>query len=246
MDMIDSEQMRLRGHEGLARHALSVPSPGLPLWKRLIDLCFILAAAPLWLPVMFVISLAIKLASPGPALFRQERIGYLGRRFTCFKFRTMRVNADTGVHQGHLHRLMDSDLPMKKLDSGGDPRLIPCGLLLRALGLDELPQLFNVLRGDMSLVGPRPCVPYEYENYTPEQRQRFEGVPGLTGLWQVSGKNRTTFKEMIAMDIYYARNKSLWLDVKIIFKTIPALISQAKELNEETRPVFRAASLERR
>ena len=116
---------------------------------------------------MLVMGILIKLVSPGPALFRQERIGYLGKRFTCFKFRTMRVNADTGIHQGHLNRLMDSNVPMKKLDAAGDPRLIPGGLFIRTLGLDELPQIFNILRGEMSLVGPRPCVPYEYENYSP-------------------------------------------------------------------------------
>ena len=97
-----------------------------------------------------------------------------------------------------------------------------------------MPQLFNVLRGDMSLVGPRPCVPYEYENYSPRHRQRFQALPGLTGLWQVSGKNRTTFEEMIDLDIRYARNKSLWLDLKILFKTLPAILSQTKQLSEES------------
>jgi len=195
---------------------------------------------------MLFVALIIRIVSPGPALFRQERVGYLGRKFTCFKFRTMVVNADTSIHQGHLNRLMDSNTPMKKLDSTGDPRLIPCGLLLRSLGLDELPQIFNVLRGDMSLVGPRPCVPYEYENYTPRHRQRFEAVPGLTGLWQVSGKNRTTFEKMIDFDIYYARNKTIWMDLKIIFKTVPAVLSQTREVTEEVRPVFRGAPLEQR
>jgi lipopolysaccharide/colanic/teichoic acid biosynthesis glycosyltransferase len=158
----------------------------------------------------------------------------------------MHVHADAGLHKGHLSRLMDSNLPMRKLDSAGDPRLIPCGLLLRSLGLDELPQLFNVLRGEMSLVGPRPCVPYEYENYTPRHRQRFRAVPGLTGLWQVSGKNRTTFEEMIDLDIRYARNKSVWLDLKILFKTIPAILSQTKQLNEESRPEFQNAQPQER
>ena len=220
--------------------------PGIPLWKRLLDLVVVVLVAPLLLPFMFLISIVIKAVSPGPALFQQERIGYLGRRFTCFKFRTMVVNADARLHQGHLNRLMDSNAPMKKLDSAGDPRLIPCGLLLRSLGLDELPQIFNVLRGDMSLVGPRPCMAYEYENYTPRHRQRFEAVPGLTGLWQVSGKNRTTFEQMIDLDIYYTRNKSLWLDLKIIFKTVPAIISQTRELKQETKQVLRNAPLEQR
>jgi hypothetical protein len=141
----------------------------------------------------------------------------------------MSVNADTGVHQGHLNQLMQSDVPMMKMDSKGDPRIIPCGRLLRASGLDELPQLMNVLFGDMSLVGPRPCVSYEYEKYLPWQRERFNTLPGLTGLWQVSGKNHTTFSEMIQLDIKYSRNKTLWLDLKIIFKTIPALVIQMWE-----------------
>ena len=220
--------------------------PGIPAWKRTLDVALIVLAAPVLLPVMFLIWLLIKCVSPGPAFFRQERIGYLGRSFTCFKFRTMIVNADTRIHQGHFNRLVDSNVPMKKLDSKGDPRLIPFGLLLRSLGLDELPQIFNVLRGEMSLVGPRPCVPYEYENYTPRHRHRFEAVPGLTGLWQVSGKNQTTFEEMINLDIYYARHKTLWLDLKIIFKTVPAIVSQTREVGEKPRALLRNLSLDRR
>ena len=219
------------------------PHHGLPLWKRALDLGCILLAAPVLFPVMLFISVLIKIVSPGPALFRQERIGYRGRKFTCFKFRTMVVNADTRVHQGHLNYLIDSNEPMKKLDAKGDSRLIPCALLLRTLGLDELPQIFNVIRGDMSLVGPRPCVPYEYESYSPHHRERFNAVPGLTGLWQVSGKNRTTFEEMINLDIEYSQTKTLWLDAKIILKTIPAIISQTKDLNEETNKSSAARSL---
>jgi lipopolysaccharide/colanic/teichoic acid biosynthesis glycosyltransferase len=141
----------------------------------------------------------------------------------------MFVDADTTMHQGHLHHLMNSNTPMMKMDSRGDPRIIPFGLFLRASGLDELPQLINVLRGEMSLVGPRPCLPYEYEKYLPWQKERFGTVPGLTGLWQVSGKNKTTFVEMIQLDIKYAKNKTLWWDLKIILMTIPALIIQMVE-----------------
>lgn len=209
----------------------------MPVWKRSLDLFCILLTAPIWLPVMLFLGILIKLVSPGPALFRQERVGFQGRRFTCFKFRTMLVNADTGVHQGHLHRLMDSNVPMKKLDAAGDPRLIPGGLLLRSLGLDELPQIFNVIRAEMSLVGPRPCVPYEYENYQPRHRHRLDAVPGLTGLWQVSGKNRTTFEEMVDLDIFYATHKTFLLDLKIMFKTIPAIITQTKEIKGDSKTV---------
>ena len=201
-----------------------------PGWKRFLDLSCILLSLPLWLPIMGLISLAIMVVSPGPILFRQERIGYRGRRFSCLKFRTMLVGADTAVHKSHLHSLMNSRAPMKKLDVAGDSRLIPLGALLRSTGLDELPQIINVLRGDMSLVGPRPCVPYEFEEYRPWQKERIKGLPGLTGLWQVSGKNKTTFEQMIHLDISYLRSKSIWLDLGIMLKTVPALLQQVKEL----------------
>ena len=118
---------------------------------------------------------------------------------------------------------------MTKLDNRGDSRLIPFGAILRASGLDELPQLINVLRGDMSIVGPRPCTPYESEEYQAWHRERFDSLPGLTGLWQVSGKNRTTFNEMMRLDIRYVRSKSLWMDFKIIVLTFPTLLQQIWE-----------------
>ena len=204
-----------------------------PAWKRALDLLFILLAAPLLLPLGLLIAAGIKILSPGPAIFTQHRVGFLGRRFRCLKFRTMVVNADTGMHQGHFTRLMSTNRPMTKLDSAGDPRLIPCGRLMRALGLDELPQVINVLRGEMSLIGPRPCLPYEYERYLPRHRERFETLPGLTGLWQVNGKNRTTFEQMMDLDIYYARNKSFGLDLKILAKTIPAILVQTRDLKRK-------------
>jgi hypothetical protein len=151
----------------------------------------------------------------------------------------MFVDADTATHQGHLHQLMNSNTPMIKMDSRGDPRIIPFGLLLRASGLDELPQLINVLRGEMSLVGPRPCLPYEYDKYLPWQKERFGTVPGLTGLWQVSGKNKTTFVEMIQLDIKYAKNKTLWWDLKIILMTVPALIIQMLETRQARKASLR-------
>jgi lipopolysaccharide/colanic/teichoic acid biosynthesis glycosyltransferase len=161
----------------------------------------------------------------------------------CFKFRTMLADADPATHEGHLQQLMNSNTPMMKMDSRGDPRIIPFGLFLRASGLDELPQLINVLRGEMSLVGPRPCLPCEHDQYLPWQQERFETVPGLTGLWQVSGKNKTTFVEMIQFDIQYAKNKTLWWDLKIILLTGPALIIQMLETrrarNATGRPVRR-------
>jgi exopolysaccharide production protein ExoY len=200
-------------------------------------------ALPLLLPLAMLIGLFIRTVSAGPVLFKQERIGYLGGRFLCYKFRTMFVGSDTNVHQGHLNHLMNSDAPMMKMDSHGDPRIIPFGRLLRASGLDELPQLINVFCGEMSLVGPRPCVSYEYEKYLPWQRERFNTAPGLTGLWQVSGKNRTTFTEMIQLDIKYARSKTLWLDLKIILKTVPALVIQVWDSRIKRKPSRRSTTI---
>jgi lipopolysaccharide/colanic/teichoic acid biosynthesis glycosyltransferase len=171
----------------------------------------------------------IRLVSPGPVFFGQERVGFRGRRFKILKFRTMTVNADATVHQNHFNHLMKSNAPMVKLDAQRDARLIPGGWILRASGMDELPQIINVLRGDMSLVGPRPCIPSEYDRYLPEQRERLNVLPGLTGLWQVSGKNRTTFDEMIQLDIRYARNASLLLNLKIVLLTPWALVVQIRD-----------------
>jgi lipopolysaccharide/colanic/teichoic acid biosynthesis glycosyltransferase len=178
---------------------------------------------------MILIALWIKIASPGPIFFRQERIGYRGRRFRILKFRTMKVNVETASHERHLEQLMRADCPMTKLDAKGDSRVIRGGRILRAAGLDELPQLFNVLRGEMSLVGPRPCTPNEFQHYETWQRQRVNASPGLTGWWQVNGKNKTTFTEMIKLDIYYARNVSLWMDLMIILRTFPAILTQVVE-----------------
>ena len=147
-----------------------------------------------------------------------------------FKFRTMIAGADTAVHETHAASLIESNRPMTKLDAHGDARLIPFGRTLRAAGLDELPQLINVLRGEMSFVGPRPCLLSEYNKYLPWQRERFRTPPGLTGLWQVSGKNRTTFNEMIDLDIQYVRKRSLWLDLKIMLKTIPAVMIEVRDM----------------
>lgn len=201
---------------------------GVPSWKRVLDALVILAALPVVVPVALLIAMMIKLVSRGPVLFRQERIGYYGQPFTIYKFRTMKANAPTATHQEHLKDLMKSSKPMTKMDST-DPRVIPGGAILRATGLDELPQLINVLRGEMSMVGPRPCTPYEYEQYSPWHSRRLEALPGLTGLWQVSGKNKLSFEQMIQLDIHYAEQSSIWLDVKIMLKTFPVLVSQLRE-----------------
>ena len=128
---------------------------------------------------------------------------------------------------------------MTKLDVKRDPRLVPGGSLMRATGLDELPQLLNVLKGEMSIVGPRPCIPYEYEVYEPWQKHRLDAVPGLTGLWQVSGKNRTTFSEMVAFDIEYSRRRSLAMDIRILTMTFPAIFQQCWDTKISTRKAVR-------
>jgi exopolysaccharide production protein ExoY len=201
----------------------------LPPWKRILDVTGVLLTFPFWLPVVVLVMAWIRIASPGPVFYRQERIGYRRTRFMIFKFRTMRVNAETRTHEEYFAHLMRADCPMTKLDVGGDSRLIACGRFLRASGLDELPQIFNVLRGDMSLVGPRPCLPNEFQRYEEWQQARVDVLPGLTGYWQVNGKNKTTFNEMIAMDLFYAEHMSPWGDLAIMLKTIPALIGQTLE-----------------
>jgi lipopolysaccharide/colanic/teichoic acid biosynthesis glycosyltransferase len=140
----------------------------------------------------------------------------------------MKMNVETDLHEKHTQGLIEADAPMTKLDVLGDPRIIPGGRLLRALGIDELPQLLNVVRGEMSLVGPRPCLPCEWEKLQDWQRERYNVAPGLTGKWQVSGKNRTTFAQMIKLDIWYTRNVSLLVDLEIMLKTVPAILGQPK------------------
>ena len=141
----------------------------------------------------------------------------------------MKLSAETQTHERYFQELMRSDCPMTKLDAHGDPRLAPFGRILRASGLDELPQIFNVLCGEMSLVGPRPCLPNEFAGYEPWQRERMNGLPGLTGYWQVNGKNKTTFNEMIAMDLFYLKNMSILLDLKIMLKTFAVIGEQLFE-----------------
>lgn len=201
-------------------------SPSLPFWKRAIDLICCTSALPALALCTIAMFIVTRCVSPGPVFFKQERIGYLGRRFMIYKFRTMKLGSDTTVHQTYLKELIGTNAPMVKLDARGDSRLLPGAWLLRASGLDELPQLINVLRGEMSLVGPRPCIPGEFEQYLPWQLKRCDAVPGLTGLWQVSGKNRTTFEQMIRFDIQYAGELSPWLDLKIILSTVPSLLTQ--------------------
>ncbi|QJE97057.1 sugar transferase [Luteolibacter luteus] len=215
----------------------------IPTWKRWSDMVCVAMSFPFALPLIGLVVLWIRLVSHGPALFRQERIGLGGRRFTLYKFRTMRHGASTAHHEAHVERLVESDQPMVKLDCLGDSRLIPGGRFLRMAGLDELPQFLNVLRGEMSLVGPRPCLAEEYGFFTSSQRERFTVLPGLTGLWQVKGKNRTTFREMNAMDVHYARKSSPMLDVAIMVRTPLALVQQMADCLAHQRQHCRAEGL---
>jgi lipopolysaccharide/colanic/teichoic acid biosynthesis glycosyltransferase len=203
---------------------------GVPWWKRCIDITIILVFLPALLPIIVLLSIYIKLVSRGPLLFRQDRTGIHAKPFKCLKFRSMKVDVDHAAHQHLMEELIHSNRCMTKLDRDGDPRMIPGGQWFRATGLDELPQLLNVLRGEMSIVGPRPCTTYEFIQLMPFDYERFNTAPGITGLWQVSGKNRTTFREMIDLDIYYCRHLSPILDLKIVTLTPLTVIAQVKDL----------------
>jgi len=195
-------------------------SKGALLVKRLIDVTVAAVGLVLCAPLLLLIALAIRLDSPGPIIFRQTRVGLRGRHFEMYKFRSMHVGAEE--QQDMLADLNEADGPIFKIRD--DPRLTRVGRILRRLSLDELPQLVNVLRGEMSLVGPRPPIPAEVEKYQEWHKKRLEAPPGMTGLWQVSGRSRLSFDEMVLLDIYYIENWSLWLDFKILMRTIPKVL----------------------
>jgi lipopolysaccharide/colanic/teichoic acid biosynthesis glycosyltransferase len=197
----------------------------MPIWKRALDISVSFLSLVLLFPVFLIVSLYIKSVSPGPVFFRQKRVGYKGKLFTFYKFRTMHVGNDQNFHKNHMKSVINSEKPIEKLDDKQDPRIIPGGSLIRKSCIDELPQFFNILRGDMSLVGPRPCIPYEAKEYIHWHHNRFDTVPGLTGLWQVSGKNDLSFSQMIRLDIRYSRNISFINDLKIVLLTIPTVLT---------------------
>lgn len=207
----------------------------MPPWKRAMDIVGSAIGLIVLSPLLFIVSVFIKVVSPGPVLFRQVRIGCGGVPFEIYKFRTMHHQADHSVHERYLSHLIKSS---EKNDACGDPmqkltqdqRIIKYGRFLRAFGIDELPQLFNVFLGQMSLIGPRPAIPYEVDRYKLWFRGRFDVLPGLTGLWQVSGKNRLGFNQMMRLDIQYARNRCFLLDMKILFKTPFAVLKQIDDL----------------
>jgi len=200
--------------------------------KRAIDLVGSAAALVFLSPVFAVVALAIKFSSKGPVLFKQERLGQHGKTFTVLKFRSMRTDCDAKIHQQYVEQFIAGQVdgnsevaakPVFKIQK--DPRVTPIGRFIRKASLDELPQFWNVLRGEMSLVGPRPALAYEFRKYEVWHRRRvLEIKPGITGLWQVEGRSRTRFDEMVRLDLKYARGWSVWLDLKILAQTPGAVI----------------------
>ena len=230
-----------RQAEGPDRCTIFIDSPhgpwsksGTLLLKRLIDITLSLVALLLLSPLLVVLAIAIKLTSRGPVLFRQVRIGQHGRRFTFLKFRSMYFKNDHAIHESFVKSFISGVSAAQAVSVGQentfklttDPRVTCIGRFLRRTSLDELPQLLNVLNGQMSLVGPRPPVPYEYACYDIWHKRRVMGLkPGITGLWQVEGRSRVTFDDMVRMDLRYTQSWSLWLDIKILLKTPHAVLS---------------------
>jgi exopolysaccharide biosynthesis polyprenyl glycosylphosphotransferase len=205
--LIGLKEIAIKGWNLVVKRALDI----------VLSLVTLLAGAPLWI----LIALTIKLGSPGPVLFSQKRIGRRGRPFTVFKFRTMHQHAE--MEKDRVAALNEASGPLFKIRS--DPRVTRVGRLLRRTSLDEIPQVLNILLGEMSWIGPRPGTPDEVARYQPWQRKRLEVLPGLTGLWQTSGRSDLSFEEMVRLDIYYIENWNLWLDVIILLRTVPAVIS---------------------
>lgn len=210
--------------------------PSLPrAVKRLVDIIGALIAAIMLSPVLLLTAVAIKATSRGPVIFKQTRLGLDGKPFVFFKFRSMYVDADDAIHREYVQQLIAGQLahrtqvedeePLFKMTS--DPRITPLGDFIRKTSIDELPQLWNVLKGEMSLVGPRPPLPYEVDNYEPWHLRRIlEAKPGITGLWQVEGRSTTTFNEMVRLDLQYVETWSLWLDFKILLKTVKVVLAR--------------------
>jgi exopolysaccharide biosynthesis polyprenyl glycosylphosphotransferase len=189
--------------------------------KRAVDFALSGIAVLALAPIFIAVAIAIRLDSPGPIFYRQERVGKDGSRFRMIKFRSMRQNADRLLEE--LRQKNEATGPLFKMRD--DPRVTRVGRILRRLSLDELPQLFNVLRGEMSLVGPRPPIPSEVAKYEEWQFGRLRAVPGITGLWQVSGRSDVPFHDMVRLDLHYIRNWSLALDLAILLRTIPAVLT---------------------
>jgi lipopolysaccharide/colanic/teichoic acid biosynthesis glycosyltransferase len=203
---------------------------GLAWWKRPFDLIFGSLLLVGLSPLLACAALLVRLDSPGPAFYGQDRIGRHGRPFRMWKFRSMHVNCDPGPHRRLAAAWFAADDSARGYKSLSDSRVTRVGRVLRRTSLDELPQLFNVLRGEMSLVGPRPAIPYELEYYAPAFFDRQKLPPGITGLWQVHRRDRLSADQMMALDLEYVRHCSLWLDVKIVARTIPTLLADVIDI----------------
>ena len=223
----DSLESRLLAVEEIP-HDFRFPEPSASVrrYERIKSLFDVVAASLLvvvFSPLMLLIAAAVKLSSPGPVIFRQRRVGRFGKEFWFYKFRSMTVDAEERRHHMLDHNLHGPDgVTYKRRD---DPRVTRIGRLLRKTSLDELPQLWNVLKQDMSLVGPRPALPSEVARYSPEHLQRLAVIPGLTCFWQIQGRSEIPFEKQVRLDLEYIRRRSLWLDIGLILKTVPALIS---------------------
>jgi exopolysaccharide biosynthesis polyprenyl glycosylphosphotransferase len=194
--------------------------------KRFFDVAFAIIGLVLLSPVMITIAILIKLSSPGPVLYKQKRIGLYGKEFDFYKFRSMKpVDGEDEERKKKMIEFMKKGLTDgQDLKVVNEDRITWIGRIIRKTSLDELPQLFNVIKGDMSLVGPRHCLPYEFENYTEWQKRRVNVMPGCTGVWQVWGRSKVSFDDSVVMDIYYINNMSPWLDLQLIFQTIPVML----------------------
>jgi lipopolysaccharide/colanic/teichoic acid biosynthesis glycosyltransferase len=198
--------------------------------KRAFDLVLASCLVCLLLPVLVVVWLLVRTTSPGQVLFRQTRIGRYGRPFVMYKFRTMHTGSGDAIHREYVRKLLTEDRPpvggakgLYKLES--DPRVTRVGRLLRRTSVDELPQLLNVVKGNMSLVGPRPALPYEAELFSTTHRARFLVAPGVTGLWQICGRSKLPMQQGLDLDVEYVRRRSFWLDLRILIKTVPAVFT---------------------
>lgn len=196
--------------------------------KRVVDILGATLLLVITLPILVMAGVLVQLRDRGPVFCLQQRLGYLGKPFIMYKLRTMWQRAAESRHSEYLAKLISTNGTLTKLDQEGDARIIPGMGLFRTLGIDELPQLINVIRGDMSLVGPRPCLPYEAQVFDQWHRERFNVRPGLTGLWQVSGKNRTTFRRMMELDVRYAYQGTLLSDLIILLRTPLAVFKLAR------------------
>jgi lipopolysaccharide/colanic/teichoic acid biosynthesis glycosyltransferase len=222
------------GAEGRQRAGLAA--------KRVFDLALTIIIVVLAAPLMLAVAVAIRIDTPGPALFRHTRVGgrrivdpsgtvmWEARTFEILKFRSMHHNADDTLHREYIQAFIDGETgadhgTTDRFKLQEDPRITRVGRFIRKTSIDELPQLLNVLMGEMSLVGPRPVPTYEVEAYSPPQMERLHAMPGMTGLWQVRGRGQVSFEEMVDMDIWYTRNRTLWLDLKLLGGTVPAVLT---------------------